>query len=159
MCGITGIININLTESKISPILNNMTSALNHRGPDDEGYLLISKSHVDFFGGEKTPTIKSRESVPCYFPNENIKKAIDKSYFLGLGFRRLSIIDLSPNGHQPMSYLDRYWIVFNGEIYNYIELKKELEPKGYHFKSKSDTEVILAAYDHWGVECLDRFNG
>ena len=57
-----------------------------------------------------------------------------------------------------MSYMDdRYWIVYNGEIYNYIELKKELKSLGYNFKSKTDTEVILAAYDHWGDNCFKLF--
>lgn len=75
------------------------------------------------------------------------------------GHRRLSIIDLSNNGSQPMSYLDKYWITYNGEIYNYIELKDELIASGYKFKSDTDTEVILAAYDKWGEDCLNRFNG
>ena len=78
---------------------------------------------------------------------------------LGLGHRRLSIIDLSHDGHQPMPYLDKYVIVYNGEVYNYVELRAELIQKGYTFKSKTDTEVILAAYDAWGEGCLDRFNG
>lgn len=78
---------------------------------------------------------------------------------LALGFRRLSIIDLSKNGHQPMHYMARYTIVFNGEIYNYIELKEELIAFGYSFNSKTDTEVIVAAYDKWGVDCLSKFNG
>lgn len=78
---------------------------------------------------------------------------------IGLGHVRLSIIDLSSAGHQPMFSSDnRYVIVFNGEIYNYIELKKELEPH-YTFKTKTDTEVILASYLKWGSACLDRFNG
>lgn len=82
-----------------------------------------------------------------------------------LGHRRLSIIDLSSNGHQPMGYgtLDdhtqQYQIVFNGEIYNYLELKNELISKGYVFHTQSDTEVILASYDCWGEKCLNRFNG
>ena len=77
-----------------------------------------------------------------------------------LGHVRLSIIDLSPAGHQPMSYMDRYEIVFNGEIYNYIELRKELEKAGYTFKTHTDTEVIMASMDYWGKkECLSRFNG
>ncbi len=85
---------------------------------------------------------------------------INSEGFLGLGHRRLSILDLSENGKQPMSYLnDRYWITFNGEIYNFIELREELRSFGYSFKSDCDTEVIMAAYDFWGSDCLDRFNG
>lgn len=79
---------------------------------------------------------------------------------LGMGHRRLSIIDLSEKGHQPMSYADqKMWIIFNGEIYNYLEIKKELESKGFKFSSDSDTEVLLAAYSEWGVDCLKHFNG
>ncbi len=77
----------------------------------------------------------------------------------GLAHRRLSIIDLSENGKQPLHYLDRYTITFNGEIYNYIELKIELEKSGYQFKTQTDTEVILAAYDYWEQECVNHFNG
>lgn len=76
-----------------------------------------------------------------------------------LGHRRLAILDLSIDGNQPMWYEDKYSIVYNGEIYNYIELKKELEIIGYTFKTKCDTEVILIAYDCWGEECVNRFNG
>jgi asparagine synthase (glutamine-hydrolysing) len=76
-----------------------------------------------------------------------------------LGHRRLSIIDLSDAGSQPMHYLSRYSIVHNGEIYNYIELKEELQKKGYSFRSQTDTEVILAAYDCWKQECVDQFDG
>ena len=76
-----------------------------------------------------------------------------------LGNRRLSIIDLSSAANQPMHYLDRYTIIHNGEIYNYIEIKEELQKKGYSFYSKSDTEVIIAAYDHWKEECVDQFDG
>lgn len=78
---------------------------------------------------------------------------------IALGHRRLSIIDLSDAGHQPMLYRDRYVITYNGEIYNYIELKKNLEEKGYSFFSNTDTEVILAAYDYWKEGCLNKFNG
>lgn len=78
---------------------------------------------------------------------------------VGLGHRRLSIIDLSPLGHQPMNYLNRYWIVFNGEIYNFQEKREMLEKDGYVFRSKSDTEVILALYDRFGKECLKHLRG
>lgn len=76
-----------------------------------------------------------------------------------LGHRRLSIIDLSQAAVQPMSYMDRYTIIHNGEIYNYIELKDELLRKGYSFKTSSDTEVIAAAYDCWKDDSLNYFDG
>lgn len=79
--------------------------------------------------------------------------------YIGLGHNRLSIIDLSEAGHQPMSYMNRYWITYNGEIYNYMELRIELEKKGHTFLSNTDTEVILAAYSEWGEACLSHFNG
>lgn len=77
---------------------------------------------------------------------------------VALGHRRLAIVDLTDNGAQPMEYLN-YMIVYNGEIYNYIELREYLRAKGYNFKSECDTEVIGAAYAHWGKECLEHFNG
>lgn len=77
-----------------------------------------------------------------------------------LAHTRLSILDLSPLGHQPMSYQnERYWITFNGEVYNYLELREELVNLGHQFVSKSDTEVLLAAYAQWGVSCLEKLRG
>ena len=85
---------------------------------------------------------------------------IDDELPLAFGHRRLSIIDLSSAGHQPMSDLNgNLQITYNGEIYNYPELKKELVSKGYHFKTQTDTEVILKAYQEWGVNCFDKLNG
>ncbi len=79
---------------------------------------------------------------------------------VGLAHRRLAIIDLSPGGHQPMGdALGHFWIIFNGEIYNYQELRRELEERGHRFQTASDTEVILEAYRAWGVDCLSRLNG
>jgi len=77
---------------------------------------------------------------------------------IGLGHRRLSILDLSKHGHQPMQY-QNLEIVYNGEVYNFKEIKKELEKFGYKFDSDSDTEVILKAFHKWGVKCIDKFNG
>lgn len=78
---------------------------------------------------------------------------------IAFGHRRLAIVDRSEAGKQPMEYLNRYVITYNGEVYNHIELRKELERSGYQFHSHTDTEVIMAAYDYWGKECLHRFNG
>lgn len=78
---------------------------------------------------------------------------------VGLGHRRLSILDLTDAGKQPFHYIDRYAITFNGEIYNFLEIKKDLVAKGYSFKTSTDTEVILAAYNEYGKSCLNKFNG
>lgn len=78
---------------------------------------------------------------------------------VSLGHNRLSIIDLSPLGHQPMVYRERFVITFNGEIYNFKELREELEKKEHTFRSKSDTEVILAAYAQWGADAIQKLNG
>jgi len=79
---------------------------------------------------------------------------------VGFAFRRLSILDLSPSGHQPMATSDgRFTIVFNGEIYNFRELRRELEAMGHTFRSTGDTEVLLRAYAQWGTDCLPRLNG
>ena len=81
-----------------------------------------------------------------------------KDAHIGLGHRRLSILDLSNKGHQPMSF-QHYSIVFNGEIYNFREIREELENHNYSFSSESDTEVILKAFHKWGVKSVDKFNG
>ena len=79
---------------------------------------------------------------------------------VGFGFRRLAILDLSPAGHQPMELAEKgLTVIFNGEIYNYVELRHELQQLGHRFRSTSDTEVLLHAYDQWGTTCVERFNG
>lgn len=83
----------------------------------------------------------------------------NKKNTVHLGHRRLSIIDLSSKAAQPMGFANRYQIVYNGEIYNYIEIRSSLQNKGYSFSTKSDTEVILAAYDYWKEKCLQQFDG
>src|SRR5580658_5182013 len=87
----------------------------------------------------------------------------DEGYYiegpLGLGFRRLSIIDLA-GGHQPMSDVEEtVWVIFNGEIYNFPELKQELEAYGHQFRTKSDTEVIVHGYKQWGDDVFNHLNG
>lgn len=82
----------------------------------------------------------------------------NENSFLAFAHRRLAIIDLHKTGHQPMNK-ENLWITFNGEIYNYIELREELKTLGHQFVSKSDTEVILVAYKEWGTNCVQKFNG
>lgn len=117
---------------------------MQHRGPDDGGLVTFTEKGV------------ARIARRAQFKPDTH----DIHGFLG--HNRLAIIDLSENGHQPMSYTVRgitYWIVFNGEIYNYIELKRELVGHGFEFRTESDTEVLLASFAHWGKDCLHRLNG
>lgn len=122
MCGITGIYGI---EGTVAPaVLETMTDALSHRGPDDSGTYVSENRAV------------------------------------GLGHTRLSILDLSKRGRQPMASDDlKIQVSYNGEIYNYREIRKELLSKGHVFTTDCDTEVLLRSYEQWGIECLQKFIG
>lgn len=152
MCGILGLWHrdgkpVDLLE------LQRATTMLRHRGPNDEGYLLVDtrSGRTVLCGGDDT-------SPELRLPR--IEEFVGEQFNLGLGFRRLSILDLSPAGHQPMcSHDNNHWLIFNGEVYNYIELRRELAALGYEFRTGTDSEVILAAYREWGPRCLERFNG
>ena len=121
MCGITGI----LGKSKLSrDVIEKMTFAVAHRGPDSQGIF------------------------------------ISEDQRLALGHRRLSVIDLSTSANQPMtSTKGRYTIVYNGEIYNFKEIRKELENKGHQFTTSSDTEVILNAFAEWNTDSFEKLQG
>lgn len=127
MCGITGFFDTScqMSDQKMRYVVQNMSQALTHRGPDDGGRWVDAQSGV------------------------------------ALGHRRLAILDLSPEGHQPMNSANgRYMIAFNGEIYNFLELRHDLERLGHAFRGHSDTEVMLASFSEWGVEqSVQRFNG
>lgn len=162
MCGICAIFKSGKTFISTTHI-QAMTDFTAHRGPDDEGYLLLKKEDeeisIQTACGYSTPSSVKCETI-INPPKLNIN-SIERSNWIGaLGHRRLSVIDLSPAGHQPMATADqRYWIVYNGEIYNHEEIREECKNKGYSFQSESDTEVILAAYIHWGKECVHKFQG
>lgn len=162
MCGISGIFFLNTSSNIKSTDLQKMNSVIRHRGPDDEGFILFEKNREkpEIFGGKDTPEEIFHSSF-SYCPHERLSDKNDlSSVDVILSHRRLKIIDLSSAGHQPMSYdNDRYWITYNGEIYNWIELRGGLEGLGHKFVSHSDTEVILASYAQWGKDCLTRFNG
>jgi len=156
MCGIAGL----LTSSSVVPAqLLAMNNVIRHRGPDDEGYVFFTENGFRCLAGSDTPAASMAENVP-WSPHGRIEGEQAVSGRLALGHRRLSVVDLSPLGHQPMcDPTERYWITYNGEVYNHLELRVELETLGYRFRSHSDTEVILAAYAAWGEQCLHRFNG
>ena len=132
-------------------VLLRMNAAIRHRGPDDEGYLLVGEEGLKNYHGDDT-VLQVKQATPRLVTDLHSK--------IGLGYRRLSIIDLSHCGHQPMVAKDgMVALTFNGEIYNYRELRKELETVGFAFQSQTDTEVILNGYRCWGMEVLQRLNG
>ncbi len=137
MCGIGGAINYRRGEISLEA-LQSIGNAIAHRGPDDLGFFC-------FAGGNQTLT---RDST--------------KGFDFNVAFlhRRLSILDLSERGWQPMQSPDqRYTITYNGEIYNYVELRDTLIKKGYTFQTETDTEVILQAYQEWGADAVGLLNG
>ena len=151
MCGIFGWITPGKPVDRARGV--QATNLMQHRGPDDEGYLFCSlaRSEAALAAGDGTKGLH----LPHWQSDALLPEA--EAMF---GFRRLSIHDLSEAGHQPMGTPDgKLWIVFNGEVYNFPELRAELEQRGVVFKSRTDTEVILHAYAQWGPECLHRFNG
>ena len=158
MCGISALISFNSSPVRI---IEKMSTIIRHRGPDDEGYIVFQELDDEpiICGGNDTPD-GAYTSSSAYTPTQQLEHCADLLIKFALAHRRLSIVDPSPLGHQPMCSVDgRYWIVFNGEVYNHIELRKELEQLKHQFVSHSDTEVILAAYHEWGKECLSHFNG
>lgn len=155
MCGIAGIVQKNKNSFNLKDTIFKASQSIKHRGPDGEGFLLVGENIVPC-SSKDTPSLKPGLN---YIPQKNISEA-NGDFHLAFAHRRLSILDLSETGHQPMALQDgKLWITYNGEIYNYLELKKELEAEGIKFVSTSDTEVILNAYKQWGVDCLDKFNG
>jgi asparagine synthase (glutamine-hydrolysing) len=159
VCGIAGIVKLKNSSLNLRNSIVQMTNAISHRGPDGEGFLLADESGVVAAAyGDKTP----EEIKSSRFDFSPARHIIDTTSnpFLAFGHRRLSIIDLSAGGHQPMCVKEKkIWITYNGEIYNYIEIREELEKKGYRFLTNSDTEVILNSYLEWGEHCINKFNG
>jgi len=159
MCGIIALVSFKNHRHNLAK-LDEMARMIKHRGPDDEGFALFSNNSQDYniYYGKDTPqnVIKSNLN---YTPNENYLYPSEE-YTVGIAHRRLSIIDLTASGHQPMcDESTRYWITYNGEIYNFREIRVELKKLGYSFFSNTDTEVILKAYMAWGEECQSMFNG
>ncbi len=146
MCGIFGYIPKEPVEFRqADTIAQSLFTALKERGPDDRGYAAYS-AQGQLLGTEKGPISSSAGQ--------------DAKAQLLLGQTRLSIIDTSSAGHQPMhSACGRYTLVYNGEVYNYLELKVELQKLGASFHTATDSEVLLQALIHWGKACLNRLTG
>ena len=158
MCGIAGITLLKSQDERLVPALLEMSRRLSHRGPDDEGFFLSEGEENVFFAGHSTPDSVRYAALP--YTSEEILAETNKKFSLGFCHRRLSILDLSPRGHQPMCDSERkIFITYNGEIYNYRELRHSLESKGFTFFSETDTEVIINSYKYWGSDCLGMFNG
>jgi asparagine synthase (glutamine-hydrolysing) len=141
MCGIAGIATLEGFDPRV---LISMTHLVKHRGPDGYGFFYTD--------------LKSNSAGECFY-NQDSCPALEKPS-LGFGARRLAILDLSDHGIQPMQIEGgQYWITYNGEVYNYLEIREELERTGQHFRTRTDTEVVLKAYLRWGPACVNRFNG
>ena len=165
MCGIAGIISID--GSPFEPqAVKGQCDLLSHRGPDDAGYAFFRLSENKlgeggYWCGFADAEFKHiNEHLPVfggtYFKEETGKH----NFSVGLGHRRLAVIDLTHYGHQPMSSSDRrYWVVYNGEIYNHPEIKQELEAKGHIFRTRSDTEVLLHLWEEYNIRSLEKLNG
>lgn len=140
MCGIAGWIQPSHRAVSVAKFRASVDQ-VKHRGPNDEGYC--------FWGDVK--------DVESSFKSHFFSRG-PQPYNVAFGHRRLSILDLSERGHQPMDHSD-LWVVHNGEVYNFKELRSELEQLGCEFRSGTDTEVILAAYRQWGAAAFQKFNG
>lgn len=157
MCGIAGM--FRRAGPPLEPMaLKRMCDIQRHRGPDDVGYLFVNSNEV------LALTERRYAYLTPHLPNWEGDELDDWQkqglIQVALGHRRLSILDLSGAGHQPMGTPDgRYWIVYNGELYNSPELREDLQKRGVNFKSRSDTEVLLHAWAQYGAEILPRLDG
>lgn len=146
MCGISGFFSL---KDKIDLFeYYHAHNLLKHRGPDDEGFIASCDNDLKNYRGMDT--------IP-YYNNFDLLTELNETNLV-LGHRRLSIIDLSEKGHQPFKY-EHLTIVFNGEIFNYVEIKKDLIKLGYKFYTDSDTEVLIFAYHAYGDKCFSMLNG
>ena len=160
MCGIAGIISLRRNTFSVPTVLARLSRSLRHRGPDGEGFLLVNdKYQTTACSGTETPNTVLSSPELAHFPTEALANYIQTAR-VGLLHRWLKIIDTSPTAFQPLCYDNgKFWLVFNGQIYNYKALRTELLAAGFEFKTNTDSEVILAAYQAWGKEMLDRLDG
>jgi len=166
MCGITGALALNHKSININHA-RPMTDILSHRGPDDAGYLFFhtgcrhGRRNVDFQLNLTDDKFKHLSELLPSIDNKAAQQELNShDWDLFMGHRRLAILDVTSAGHQPMSDLTKnIWVVYNGEIYNFRELREELKTRGHRFWTRTDTEVIIYAYIEWGIKCVEKFNG
>jgi asparagine synthase (glutamine-hydrolysing) len=155
MCGIAGIVSMRGIEPSLSRLKRSM-DLLRHRGRDDEGYLLVNRRARTV---QRLIGIDSHQSLRAGRPSLDNSSALPGAD-LALAHRRFAIICPTVEGHQPFRSQDgQVWIVFNGEIYNYLEVREELRGLGHEFVTGTDTEVLVEAYKRWGSDCFSRLNG
>jgi len=165
MCGIVGALSLNKKSINVN-YSKPMADKIAHRGPDDAGYLFFHtgtkhQRNISFYKNVTDEKFKNLESMLQTIEANSTQRELHcHDYDLYMGHRRLSILDVSYAGHQPMSDLsENIWISYNGEIYNFKDLRSELKKLGHTFKSNTDTEVIIYAYIEWGIDCIKKFNG
>jgi len=165
MCGITGVISLSGQPINVSK-LKGMCDTIQHRGPDGAGFLVAqtgvnhprSQQYYQSFTEQKFAHEYSL--IPPIDADNSLNFLHQHSWDLFFGHRRLAVLDLSSSGFQPISDLSKkVWVTYNGEIYNYKEIRQELIQLGYEFYSDTDSEVLVNAYIEWGIECIYKFNG
>lgn len=165
MCGITGVISLSGEPIDVNKI-KAMCDSIIHRGPDGVGYLLaqtgVNHPRSQQYSQAFTEKKFSHELrlIPCIDDTQSERYLHQHNWDLFFGHRRLSILDLSSSGFQPICDLSKQvWVTYNGEIYNFKELRSDLINLGYEFYSDTDSEVLVNAYIEWGIECIHKFNG
>jgi len=165
MCGIVGVVSLNSKTVDIN-YTKSMVDKISHRGPDDAGYLFFHTGarhnrDISFYQNFTDNRFKNVEDMlPSIESNSAQRELNYHDWDIFFGHRRLSILDITRAGHQPMSDLSKnIWIAYNGEIYNFKELKLELQKLGHRFKTDTDTEVVIYSYIEWGIDCIKKFNG
>ena len=152
MCGISGYVSTS-RDIQTDEIIRRMSRAIAHRGPDDEGLVLVSPSAAEVLN------LSTRDTAAGVTGTVSIDGG-SWPHRIAFGHRRFSIVDLSPNGHQPFWSSDgSVCVCFNGELYNYVELRSELERLGHRFRTSSDTEVLAEAFLEWGTGAFEHFVG
>lgn len=165
MCGIAGVISFSGKGINVEK-LKGMCDAIAHRGPDGAGYLVAqtgakhprSQQYFQSFTEKKFSHLLNLQ--PCIDDDSSLRYLNEHQWDLFLGHRRLAILDLSVSGFQPISDISKtVWVSYNGEIYNFREIRKALIKLGYEFFSDTDSEVLVNAYLEWGIEAIHQFNG